>query len=344
MHDASTASELRLVIVSLGSIGQRHLRNLRTLCPQARIAVWRRPHAAATVPEGADLLCRSLEEVLAFRPQAALVAGPSPLHLEAARPLAEAGVHLFLEKPISDRAQGVDSLIECCRRQGRVLMVGYNLRFLPSLRETKRLIDEGAIGRVLSARAEVGQYLPSWRPAADYRQGVTARKALGGGVLLELSHDIDYILWILGQPARLTACGGRYSDLEVDVEDMAELLLEYTHPARLVSIHLDMVQRHPVRRCRFVGSEGVLVWDCIADHIECYRAADGAWNTFDAFKLEDKNRMYLDELRHFLDCVQHHRTPLCSGEDGLAVMSVIEAARRSIATGSAVALSGSTPA
>src|SRR5262249_39063512 len=157
----------------------------------------------------------------------AIIASPASAHLEAALALADAGIHLLVEKPIANSSEGVHELIERCRKHQLVLMVGYNLRFMPSLRRAKQMIESGVIGTVLSARVEVGQYLPQWRPHADYRQGVTAQSALGGGALLELSHDIDYILWILGLPAQLSASGGKYSNLEIDVEDMVEILLEY---------------------------------------------------------------------------------------------------------------------
>jgi predicted dehydrogenase len=330
---------MRFVIMSLGSIGQRHLRNLRTVLPDAEIAVWRRPGPVDRgCPAGADTLLESLEAVLAFAPDAAIVASPASAHLAAAQALADAGIHLLMEKPLATSSVGVADLVRRCRERNLVLMTGYNLRFMPSLREAKRLIAEGAIGTVIGARAEVGQYLPDWRPAADYRQGVSARAELGGGALLELSHDIDYLLWILGRPDRVTARGGRYSDLDIDVEDTAEILLEYEQPRRLVNVHVDMVQRSPIRRCRFIGSEGVLVWDCIADRIECYQSSTGQWQQIDELRLEDRNAMYIDELRDFLDCVRTGRAPECSGEDGQAVLRVVDAARASMSRGVTLAI------
>ena len=325
---------MRFVIMSLGSIGQRHLRNLRSTYPDAEIAVWRRPDGAGGAPPaGADRLCLSLEEVLAFAPEAAIIASPASVHLEAALALAGAGVHLLVEKPLSVSAAGIDALIRLCQEQGVVLMVGYNLRFMPSLMRMRELVREGAIGQILSARAEVGQYLPDWRPAADYRQGVTARAALGGGVLLELSHDIDYLLWTLGLPARVTAAGGKYSDLDWDVEDIAEILLEYNEPRRLVSIHLDMLQLCPTRTCRVVGSAGVLLWDCIADRLDLFQAADQQWLHVDVPRLDDKNLMYIDQLTTFVDCIRTGRQPTCAGDEGRQVLQVVDAARVSIQAG-----------
>jgi len=327
----------RVVVVSLGSIGRRHLANLRSLYPAMRIAVWRRPGSAEEAPPGADRLCSSLEDVLRFRPDAAIIASPTVTHLDIAIRLASEGIHLFIEKPIAHQITGIDELLAVCNQNKLVLMVGYNLRFLPSLRRARHLILDGAIGGVISARAEVGQYLPTWRPDSDYREGVTARSDLGGGVLLELSHEIDYVLWIFGAPTRVIATGGRYGDLEIDVEDVMELLLLYDSPARLVSVHLDMLQRAPIRQCRFIGSDGVLVWDGLKDEVNWHKK--GAWQMAEDVSMADKNQLYRDELRHFFACIEAHAPPACSGEDGLAVMAVVDAARKSMASGRVIELS-----
>jgi predicted dehydrogenase len=325
---------MRFVIMSLGSIGHRHLRNLRATYPDAEIAVWRRPGSEGRKPPaGADQLCLSLGEVLAFAPEAAIIASPASVHLEASLALASVGVHLLVEKPLSVSATGINALIRCCQVQGVVLMVGYNLRFMPSLMRMRELARAGAIGEVLSARAEVGQYLLDWRPGADYRNNVTARAALGGGVLLELSHDIDYLLWILGLPARVTAVGGKYSDLDWDVEDLAELVLEYDSPRRLVSIHLDMLQRSPTRTCRIVGSEGVLLWDCIADRLDLFQVPDRQWRQVNVTRLADRNLMYIDQLTAFIDCIQTGKRPSCDGGEGRQVLQLVDAARASILAG-----------
>lgn len=329
----------RYLVVSLGSIGRRHLGNLRRLRPDARIGVLRlaSPAGADDMPPEADAQFHDIEAAVAFAPRAAIIASPASAHLEVARRLAEDGAHLFMEKPIADRIEGVAELVDGCVARGLVLMVGYNLRFHPSLRAMKREIDAGAIGRVLGARAEVGQYLPDWRPGSDYRRGVTARAELGGGVLLELSHELDYMQWLLGRPREVSARGGRLGDLEIDVEDIVELTLGYDR-RQLASVHLDMLQRAPTRQCRVIGTEGTLLWDGIADRLEIYRVAESCWREVPVARLAERNQMYLDELEHFLGCVATGSPPRCDGHDGLAVLALVESARRSMATGRCIPL------
>ena len=328
----------RYLIVSLGSIGRRHLRNLRQLKPDAEIGIWRQHHAVAAdeLPEGADHLFGSLDEVLRFAPDAAIVAGPASRHLEAAQLLADAGIHLLIEKPFADQLEGLEHLLATCRKQKLTLMIGYNLRFFPSLVQIKRMLDEDVIGRVISVRAEVGQYLPDWRPTVDYRLGVTAQRSLGGGVLLELSHEIDYIYWMFGMPNKVTARGGQLGDLDIDVEDTVELILEYTVPKRLVNIHLDMLQRAPIRRCRIAGEQGTLLWDAMTDVIEHYAADTKAWQKIDQFMLADRNQMYIDELTEFFVAIRDKREPAITGEQGRDVIAIVEAARKSLYTATTI--------
>lgn len=319
------------LLVSLGSIGKRHLSNLRLLRPQARIGILHLSGApTGPMAEGVDCCFTSMDEARAFRPSAAIVCSPASTHLTVARALVQDGVPLLIEKPIAHESHGLAELLALATNRGVPLMTGYNLRFQPSLVETHRLIKSGVVGEVLGVRAEVGQYLPDWRPGVDYTDSVSAHQALGGGALLELSHEIDYLYWMFGQPARVLAVGGHYSSLAIDVEDMVSLSLEYERPRRLVSIHLDFLQRSPSRTCKFIGSEGTLVWDGIADTVETYRSALGEWSRIEVPTVPDKNGMYLAELAHFLRAVEERSVPCIDGVQGLAVLRIVEAAKESI--------------
>jgi predicted dehydrogenase len=159
---------------------------------------------------------------------------------------------------------------------------------------------------------------------------------LGGGALLELSHELHYLYWLFGMPARVTARAGKYGDLQIDVEDLIELLLEYESPRRLVSVHLDLLERTPRRACRFIGLEGSLVWDVMRQSVEVYQAASRNWVTVPTLSFPDRNQMYVEELRHFLGCIHEGSRPIVDGTDGINVLTIIEAARRSMARDSAV--------
>lgn len=321
----------RLLIVGYGSIGQRHLGIARALLPNTDIRVLRHQPCQST-PEHANGCMSSLSEALAFAPQIAVIASPSSLHMQTAQPLAEVGVHLLVEKPLSSSVDGVGQLLTTCAANKLVLMPAYNLRFLSSLQEYRSLIRAGIIGKVLSVRCEIGQYLPSWRPGSDYRQGVSALRALGGGAMLELSHEIDYLRWIFGEITWVHASLSKQSDLEIDVEDTAHLLLGFDHNSdgnmMIANLSMDFVRQDTTRQCIAIGDKGSLRWNCLAGTVELFPFGGKDWEQLFTVTPHPEESYKLEWV-HFLGCVREGSIPLINGRDGLAVLNVIEAARKS---------------
>ena len=332
----------RLLIVGHGSIGQRHLRIVRSLLPKADIRVLRHQRCESA-PEYADGCLNDIQEALNFMPQAAVIASPSTFHMQTARPLADAGAHLLIEKPLAASLEGVPQLLAASAARETVLMTAYNLRFLPSLQEYRGLIRAGRIGRVISVRCEIGQYLPSWRPDFDYRQSVSASRVLGGGVLLELSHEIDYLRWIFGEVACVQANLSKQSDLDIDVEDTAHLILGFEASAdgrRLIAnLNMDFVRHDTTRQCLAIGEQGSLRWNGMTGTVEFFPVGGNSWEqTFARPQLSDES--YTAEWEHFLACIREGEAPLVDGWDGLAALNIIEAARRSGAVNHAVPVEG----
>lgn len=334
----------RVLIVGLGSIGRRHAQIARALLPSAQIAALRHRTSPDDTPAGVDCCLVGLDAALDFAPQAAVICSPPSRHLETAMALANASTHLLLEKPIAHATAGVGELIETCHRQGLTLMTGYNLRYSRSLGRFRSLLLAGEIGHVLSVRSEVGQYLPSWRPGTDYRAGVTAQASMGGGVLLELSHEIDYLRWIFGEVAWVNAVLLRQSRLEVDVEDTAHLTMGFRppadRPALTVTLNMDFVRHDVTRTCTAIGEDGTLRWNGTTGSVESFGPAAGSWSVV----FEDSNGRdgtYVAEWQDFLASIATGRLPAVSGRDGLAALEVIEAARKSSFTGSRVLMGSS---
>lgn len=320
------------LIVGSGSIGKRHLECLREMYPSADITVWRQHHWDATVPVGSDRVVFDLRSALASKPNCAIVANPASMHVETALALADAGIHLLVEKPLSDSARDVESLLSICREKHLVLMVAYVLRYNEGLIVFRQAIQNGEIGRVLSFRAEVGQYLPDWRPANDYRSGVSARKMLGGGALLELSHELDYIRWVFGDVVATSSLMANSGSLEVDVEDSVEGILEVLSKDGQVipgSVHLDMLQRAPTRICRAIGVTGTLEWNAIEGVVRYFDAESKAWHILYHSTPIGRNEVYIRQLENFLGAVNKQQPPMVTGEDGMAVLQIIQAMRDS---------------
>ncbi len=323
---------MRVVIVGLGSIGQRHLENLRQIAPEAEITILHQHSRPGNqpAPAEADRVVYPPDDALDPLPDIAVIANPAPMHIETALQFAERGVDLFIEKPLAASMDGVENLLALCRERGLICMVAYVFRFYEPLRLAKAVIEGGQIGRVLSFNAEVGQYLPDWRPGRDYRETVSAKRALGGGAVLELSHEIDLARWLVGEVEKVSASMGKLSDLEIDVEDTAEITLGFKSGA-IGRVHVDMVQRSPVRGMRVVGTEGTLTWDWQSNRVRVYTEESEMWRDLHPAVEMDRNGMYITELEHFLDCVTHRTVPVIGGEDGRRVLEIALAAKRSAA-------------
>src|SRR5919202_203120 len=191
---------MKCLVVGLGSIGRRHARNWAAL-GLGEVLVCREHGKEHPEPLGVDAQTfGDLDTALAARPDVVLVTNPTSRHIATARRAIQAGAHVLVEKPLGASLDGVDDLLRLAEAKTRVVAVGYNLRFHPGLARLRELLHTGAIGRPLFARAEVGEYLPAWHPWEDYRQSYAARRDLGGGAVLTLSHELDAICWLLGQP------------------------------------------------------------------------------------------------------------------------------------------------
>ena len=325
----------RILIVGYGSIGKRHLRVARKIMPLADIRILRH-QAKNEIPEYANGCFSTIEEAILFAPQVAVIANPSPFHITTALALAEAGIHLLIEKPLSASLSGVERLIKICQKQHLVLLTGYNLRFLQSLQHFRGLLCGGVVGKVLSVRCEIGQYLPSWRPDGDYRQGVSARCELGGGALLELSHELDYLRWIFGEISWIRATLSRQSSLEINVEDTAHLTLGFapTLDGRQLigTVNLDFIRHDTTRLCTAIGEKGSLRWNGLTEEVLLYEAGASEWQELFRHPSQ-RDDSYIAEWRNFIDCVSNDKLPFITGNDGLEALKIIEGARRSAELG-----------
>lgn len=320
----------RALVVGLGSIGARHLRLLREALPDADIMVLRHSPCDESIPM-ADICTNSLEEACQFSPQVAIIASPAPFHLATAQALAECGTHLLIEKPLAAISSGVPAFLDHCSAKNVQVQVGYNLRFLETLQRFRAELHTGRIGKVQSIRCEIGQYLPSWRPGNDYRKTVSARHELGGGVLLELSHELDMLRWVFGELDWVSGWTGRLGDLNINVEDCAHLTLGFAAGC-VGSLSMDFLRRDTTRCCTAIGEEGSLQWDAITGKVWLWTPETERWECL----LEQKaarDDSYRHQLNIFIKSILENQVNemAANGKDGQAVLDIVEAVRVSAA-------------
>jgi predicted dehydrogenase len=329
---------MKFLIAGLGSIGRRHLRNLLAL-GETDILLYRTHKSTLPDDELRGFPVETdLQAALSHKPDAVIVANPTALHLDVAIPAAWAGCSLLLEKPVSQSLERLDELEKGLKECGGKVLVGYQFRFHPGIKQAIQLINSGALGRVLSVRAHWGEYLPGWHPWENASQSYSARADLGGGVILTLSHPLDYLRWMLGEVSQLWAFAGQLSGLHIDVEDTAEIGLQFSNGA-IGSLHLDYNQRPAAHSFEVIGSLGTLVWDNADGDVMLFQAdADYPHKpmelrTFAAPLNFERNTMFVSEMRHFIDVIRGKAEPVCTLEDGKAALQLalgaLESARES---------------
>jgi predicted dehydrogenase len=340
---------MKFLIAGLGSIGRRHFRNLIALGEKDIVLLRTRK---ATLPD--DELAgypveTDLEDALKkHRPDAVIVANPTSLHLDVAIPAAQTGCAILLEKPVSHSLDRLDVLQEAAEKHGSKILVGFQFRYHPTLNKARELIQSNVLGKILSAHAHWGEYLPQWHPWEDYRQSYAARADLGGGVIVTLTHPLDYLRYLLGDVESLWSFNGHISPLDVNVEDVAEIGLKFSD-GTVGGVHVNYFQRPPVHRLEIVGTNGTLHWDN-ADGILHFYQPPATFGSFsdhpstpfiESFSPPDgfeRNQLFLAQTRHFIEVARGEKEPICTLEDGIAALRLALAAYESQQTGHAIQL------
>lgn len=324
---------MKIVIIGCGSIGRRHARNLSEIGGHELLLVDSEPkRAEALARELSVESLRAPEDAYAKEPELAVICSPTSLHLEMVWEAIEKGCDVFVEKPLSDSTIGLRELVHAAERRSRVLAVGHNFRFDRVVSQAREWANGRRAGRVTSARFHFGSYLPSRHGDEDYRQGYGARRGLGGGVILDAVHEFDMAIWFFGMPDAVYAHGGRYSDLEIDVEDTVEIVMSYEDKA--VSIHLDYVQRPAERRFEVIGTQGSIRADVFARKAEYFDSEVREWRQADAIGTLDES--YKSEMRHVIDCVEGRARPIVNGNIAAQSQLLAEKAKESMRSGLAI--------
>ncbi len=318
---------MRLLLIGCGSIGVRHIRNLQSFSNVDNVEII----AYDVDPERANQVATefglettvNLEQAFEKKPVAVLICTPTHLHLDLAKRALAAGVHIFIEKPLSHSLLGVPEFVKQAQVSNRIVLVGCNMRFHPPVQQIQTWLDRDLIGRLQFVRLRYGHYLPNWRPT-DYRQSYSANENQGGGIILDAVHELDLAYHWVGDVETVYCLADKLSDLEIDVEDTAEILLRSTQRA-VAQIHIDYLRPERARTYELIGSKGMIRWMARGKNperstVSCYRMESDSWENYD---LEaDLNAMYINEMRHFLACLAGNEQPLMDAQRGLEILAL----------------------
>jgi len=313
--------QLNALLVGCGSIGKRHLINLCNSKDIGKIYVFSKvPDCLSDVNKN-NKDVELVKNIHNLNIDIALICNETYKHVDTAIKLAKMGSHLFIEKPVSHNIHKLGKLVKIAKKNNIKIFVAYNLRFLGAIDFIKNAIKSGLLGKPYFAEIEVGQYLPLWRPNADYRKRYSSVKAKGGGVALDLSHEIDYMRYIFGNPTTKMTLRKKISDLKIDSDDLFEGLYSFKS-GFTCRVHLDYLQKEKKRRIKIVGADGELECDLVKGEIIIRK--NGKTKKITNKKMFNVPQTYIDELNHFIKIAQGSAQPLVTLNDGTKALELIE--------------------
>jgi len=312
---------MKYLFIGLGSIGLQHLENLRSLTDEPIYAL--RTKVDEKVDKKYNIqTVLTVDDAMKLKPDVVFITNPTSKHLDYAMMFNDC--HLFIEKPIAVNSHYLHFLFSSMIKYNKVCFVGYNFRFHPQVKQIKKLLNEMKIGRILYANFQSSQYLPHWHPKEDYRKSYAAQRELGGGALLTMSHVIDYAYWLFGKQEVVYSKLEKKSNLEIDVEDTVDIITE-TSDNIIIKIHMDYLQKRvPSRTIEIVGEDGWITWDYYKNELVVY--SNKVTERFVTMHF-NRNDMYMDELKHFLACVNNKEVSKITFTDIKDVMEIIDEAK-----------------
>jgi len=309
-------------VMGLGNIAGRHRRNLKMMHPKGHvISISASGRIPESMPDDCDFFVESIDDAIKMNPRFAVIASPSPMHLDHSLQFLKANIPVLVEKPLTAEYEDGLKLAAAADTYGTPVAVAYCLRFMPSALKIKQLLQTNIIGTIFNINIIAGEFLPNWRASKDYKDSVSVSKHLGGGVLLELSHELDYARWLLGDLSVEFSSLNNSKTLNLEVEEVADILLTNAAGLRCY-VHLDFLQSPAYRVATFIGEKGRLEWDLATNTVKLITISgeemmysDDDW---------ERNQMYVDMLNQFDGYI--HGKPLgalATIEDGVAVVGLV---------------------
>ncbi len=315
------------MIVGYGSIGKRHLKNLESMTKAEIILCTKRTDLKYLEKRGIKIF-KKLSECISQKPDFGIITNETAFHISSAIKLAKNGIDLFIEKPLSNSTKGVKDLEKIVKQRKIITQMGYNLRFHKGIEKIKKMIEQKKIGKIISVQCENGSYLPDWHPYENYMDSYAGKQKLGGGIILTMIHDIDYLYWIFGNPKQVFSVAGKYSDLKISVEDYCASIIEFKNKI-IAELHLDFFLRPEFRSCKIKGRKGIIYWDSKDNIVKLFNNDRKTWKVVLKLDNFERNDMYVREMKHFLKCIKHRKKTINDLQQGVETMNIALAMKSS---------------
>jgi predicted dehydrogenase len=310
---------LKIVVVGYGSIGKRHVQNLLKI-PNTEIIICTKQKNEISSTK--IKIFNSLSECINEKPDVGIITNESSFHVQTAILLANAGIDLFIEKPLSNSLKDCKELLKIIKKKKLITQIGCQLRFHKCIKKIKEVIVKKKLGKIISIKVECGSYLPDWHPHEDYKKSYAAKNELGGGVVLTNIHEIDYMYWFLGKVKEVISITGNYSDLKISADDFSTGILKFDNGV-IGEFHLDYFQKPEYRYCKIIGTEGTMTWDSEINEVKIFKNKKNKWFKVYKWNNYDRNLMFKEEIFHFLKCVKKREKTINPIEkDGIKTIEI----------------------
>lgn len=307
---------MKICMIGLGSIGIRHVNNILHVLKKRNKEV-----EIDALRKGKNELSKDVKRYinkiyydisdLPNDYDTIFITNPTILHYDTIKKAVPKTKHMFIEKPVfGEKGRKIEELKLC---QDGIYYVACPLRHKPSIRYVKQLLENGE--KFVSVRAISSSYLPLWRKGTDYRKTYSANKSLGGGVVWDLIHEWDYLTYLFGFPEEIYKLAGKYSNLEIDTEDIAVYIAKYME--MLVEVHLDYCGINTVRTLELIGNEKRFIVDLINEKVTVYSC-----DTCEVIQLE-KEDCYINEMEYFFYLLEGKEKNMNSVENAAQVLELI---------------------
>lgn len=317
----------KILIVGYGSIGKRHLQNILSQTNSKIIVCTKRKDLQELEKRGITIV-NSITKALLYKPNIAFVTNETSYHTKTAIKLAENGINLFIEKPLSNSNKDIKKLGKIIAKNKIIVQIGCDHRFHPCIKKIKNIIDSKKLGKIISAHVENNSFLPDWHPWEDYRKGYAAKNKLGGGIALTMIHELDFLCWFFGDVKKVFSITGKYSNLEITSDDLSMMTLIFNKNI-ITHLHLDYFSRPEFKSCKIKGINGTVYWNSNLNEVKVYSQNKKQWKTILKINKFERNLMFIDELKYFLKCVKNKEETFNNVNDASKTLQVVLNAKKS---------------
>jgi len=290
-----------ILVIGGGSIGERHINNLLNQ-GYSQVAVLRKRNLPFRNPDLNNIkVVTSEAEALLLKPKAAIICTPTSMHAEQTIWCLQYGMHVLVEKPVSHNLDQWAELKKAVQNSGKLLYVGYMMRFHPLVIKMREIIENKSLGKLISFTSHWGEYLPNWHPWEDYRNSYAAKSELGGGASLTLSHDLDLVNYLASNPlTEYYQLQNHASTLEVTAVAGADFLLKYAN-GTTGHVHLNYFEQPSNRFLHLIFANGRLEFYFLKNELHILTP-----NRSEIIKTEkfERNQLFESELKHFFSLIE----------------------------------------